>query len=173
LRIENDYGFTDSVLHTVPVFHRSGGGGAEHELRRPARGRTERNDARYAQAHADQARRERAQKLLDKGAQIKLDAESLAKEVAAGRLPRASEKKLREIEKSARQIRSEFGGAGDNEALDSPPNNLADALKLLDDASERLNKSLGKTSRRVVSVTVIEIANEIAQLVKILRGYLN
>jgi hypothetical protein len=112
-------------------------------------------------------------KLLDKGAQIKLDAESLAKEVAAGRLPRASEKKLREIEKSARQIRSEFGGAGDNEALDSPPNNLADALKLLDDASERLNKSLGKTSRRVVSVTVIEIANEIAQLVKILRGYLN
>jgi hypothetical protein len=112
-------------------------------------------------------------KLLEKGAQIKLDAESLAKEAVHNRLPRPVEKKLREIEKSARQIRSEFGGGGDDNALDSPPGNLNDALKQLDDASERLNKHLSKTSRQVVSVTVIEIANEIAQLVKILRGYLN
>ncbi len=112
-------------------------------------------------------------KLLEKGAQIKVDAENLAKETAGSRLPRVTEKKLREIEKSARQIRSEFGGAGDDNALDSPPNNLNDALKQLNDASEQLNKHLGKTSRRVVSVTVIEIANEITQLVKILRGYLH
>ncbi len=112
-------------------------------------------------------------KLLEKGAQIKLDAEGLAKEAVSNRLPRSVEKKLREIEKSARQIRTEFGGAGDDDALDSPPNNLADALKQLHDTSERLNKHLGKTSRRVISVTVVEIANEVAQLVKILRGYLN
>ncbi|MGH9754363.1 MAG: hypothetical protein ACREA2_16410 [Blastocatellia bacterium] len=105
-------------------------------------------------------------KLLDKGAQIETDAENLAKGVANGRLPRASEKKLREIEKAARQIRSEFGGAGDDNPLDPPPGNL-------DDASERLNKHLSKTSRRVISVTVVEVANEITQLVKILRGYLN
>ncbi len=112
-------------------------------------------------------------KLLEKGAQLKTDAESLLKEAAEDRLPRATEKKLREIEKSARQIRSEFGGAGDDEALEAPPNTLADALKQLNDAGERLNRELSKTSRRVVSVTVIEITNEISQLVKILRGRLH
>jgi len=111
-------------------------------------------------------------KILDKGAQIKLDAEDLAKEAVKGHLPRVGEKKLREIEKAARQIRSEFGGAGDDNPLDPMPGNLDDALKRLSDASERLNKHLSKTSRRVISVTVVEVANEIAQLVKILRGYL-
>jgi hypothetical protein len=112
-------------------------------------------------------------KLLEKGEQIKLEAENLAKVAVGGHLPRAVEKKLREIEKSARNIRSDFGGAGDDNALESLPNNLDDALKQLNEASERLNKHLSKTSRRVVSITVIEVANEIAQLVKILRGYLN
>ncbi|MGH9850852.1 MAG: hypothetical protein ACREBD_13525 [Blastocatellia bacterium] len=112
-------------------------------------------------------------KLLEKGEQIKLEAENLAKAAAGSHLPRPVEKKLREIEKSARQIRSDFGGAGDDNALESPPNNLDDALKQLSDASERLNKHLSKTSRRVVSITVIEVTNEITQLVKILRGYLN
>ena len=52
------------------------------------------------------------------------------------------------------------------------PANLDDALKRLDDASERLNKHLSKTSRRVISVSVVEVANEVTQLVKVLRGYL-
>ena len=104
-------------------------------------------------------------KILDKGAQIERDAESLAKEAVNGHLPRAGEKKLREIEKAARQIRSEFGGGGDGAPLDPMPANL-------DDASERLNKHLSKTSRRVISVSVVEVANDVTQLVKILRGYL-
>ncbi|MGE0130359.1 MAG: hypothetical protein AB7U82_19965 [Blastocatellales bacterium] len=112
-------------------------------------------------------------KLLNKGDQIKLNAEDLTKEAANGRLPRAAEKKLREIEKAARQIRSDFGGGGDDSQLDPAPNSLDDALKHLNDASERLNKHLSKTSRRVISVTVVEVANEITQLVKVLRGYLN
>ena len=111
-------------------------------------------------------------KILEKGEQIKLDAETLAKESGAGRLRREDDKKLREIEKAARQIRSEFGGAGDDNQLDPSPSNLDEALKQLDDASERLNKHLSKTSRRVISISVVEVANEIAQLVKILRGYL-
>ncbi|MCG3161504.1 MAG: hypothetical protein JMDDDDMK_02687 [Acidobacteria bacterium] len=112
-------------------------------------------------------------KILDKGAQIKLDAEDLAKEAANNHLPRAADKKLREIEKAARQIRSEFGGGGDDSPLDPMPNGLDDALKSLNDASERLNKHLSKTSRQVISVTVVEVATEITQLVKVLRGYLN
>jgi hypothetical protein len=115
---------------------------------------------------------EEHKKILDKGAQIERDAESLAKEAVNGRLPREGEKKLREIEKAARQIRSEFGGAGDDAPLDPMPASLDDALKRLDDASERLNKQLSKTSRQVISVSVVETANEVTQLVKILRGYL-
>jgi hypothetical protein len=121
-----------------------------------------------------QIKREEAEhkKILDKGAQIERDAESLAKDAVNGHLPREGEKKLREIEKAARQIRSEFGGAGDDAPLDPMPTSLDDALKRLDDASERLNKHLSKTSRRVISVSVVEVANEVTQLVKVLRGYL-
>jgi hypothetical protein len=111
-------------------------------------------------------------KILEKGAQLERDAESLAKEAVNGHLPRAGEKKLREIDKAARKIRSEFGGGGDDTPLDPMPGSLDDALKQLDDASERLNKHLSKTSRRVISVSVVETANEVTQLVKILRGYL-
>jgi hypothetical protein len=111
-------------------------------------------------------------KILEKGAQLERDAESLTKEAVNGHLPRGGEKKLREIEKAARKIRSEFGGGGDDTPLDPMPANLDDALKRLDDASERLNKHLSKTSRRVISVSVVEAANEVNQLVKILRGYI-
>jgi len=112
-------------------------------------------------------------KILDKGALIKTEAESLAREAVGNTLPRNLEKKLREIEKSARQIRSEFGGGGnDDEALESPPADLADALKRLGETGERLNKELGKTSRRVISFTVIEITSEVIQLTRNIRGYL-
>jgi hypothetical protein len=111
-------------------------------------------------------------KILEKGAQLERDAESLAKGAVNGHLPREGEKKLREIDKAARKIRSEFGGGGDDTPLDPMPASLDDALKQLDDASERLNKHLSKTSRRVISVSVVEVANEVTQLVKILRGYL-
>lgn len=111
-------------------------------------------------------------KLIGKGSQIKEDTDALAKEAVEGRLPRTAEKKLKEIEKSAKQIRSESGGAEDA-PLDSPPGNLADALKRLAEVSGRLNERLEKTSRRVISVAVVEDATEVIQLVKILRGYLN
>jgi hypothetical protein len=113
-------------------------------------------------------------KLLEKGVQIKDEADALSKETpdpANNRLPRLMEKKLKEIEKSAKQIRSETGGAED-EPLNSPPSNLADAIKQLCETSERLNQDLAKTSRNVVSISVLDDTNQIIQLVKILRGYL-
>jgi hypothetical protein len=114
-------------------------------------------------------------KLMEKGAQIKEESDALAKELgeqSVARLPRTHEKKLKEIEKFARQIRSESGGSQD-EPLDTPPSSLSEAIKQLQDASERLNASLAKTSRRVVSVAVVDDATEVIQLIKILRGYLN
>ncbi|HMV49398.1 MAG TPA: hypothetical protein PKD31_16690, partial [Blastocatellia bacterium] len=93
-------------------------------------------------------------KIVAKGSQIKEDAETLNKDTADGRLPKSADKLLKEIEKSAKQIRSEAGGSED-EPLESPPNNLADALKRLKETSERLNERLAKTSRRVISVAVV------------------
>ncbi|MFN0086728.1 MAG: hypothetical protein ACKVX9_15165 [Blastocatellia bacterium] len=113
------------------------------------------------------------QKLLDKGRMITQAAEDLTRAAAGNKLPRMNEKRLREIEKSARQIRSEFGGGGnDEEPLEDPPATLEQALKRLSEQSEKLNKELDKTSRRVISFTVIEITTEITLLVKLLRGYL-
>jgi hypothetical protein len=111
-------------------------------------------------------------KIVGKGSQIKEDIDALAKDAANGRLPRAAEKRLKEIEKSAKQIRSESGGSQDD-PLESPPDNLADAIKRLDDVSTKLNDHLAKTSRRMISIAVVEDATEIIQLVKILRSYLN
>jgi hypothetical protein len=111
-------------------------------------------------------------KLLDKGVQIKEEAEVLAKESNGQyRLPRAAEKKLKNIEKFARQIRSDTG-ASDDEPLDSPPSNLTDTLKQLCEVSERLNTNLAKTSRRVISLAVVNDTTEIIQLAKLLRTYL-
>lgn len=111
-------------------------------------------------------------KIIGKGSQIKEDIDALAKDAVNGRLPHIAEKRLKEIEKSAKQIRSESGGSQDD-PLESPPDNLADALKRLDDVSTKLNDHLAKTSRRMISIAVVENATEIIQLVKILRSYLN
>lgn len=111
-------------------------------------------------------------KLLSKGFQIKQDVESLAKDAANNRLARSAEKRLKEIEKSARNIRSQFGGSQDAE-LESPPKNLDEALKQLSEATTQLNDRLAKTSRQVISIQVVENCTDIIQLVKTLRTFMN
>lgn len=116
---------------------------------------------------------EEHKKLVEKALQIKESAESLNKEGDGQRLLHAADKKLREIEKSAKQIRSDSGGSDDGKPLETPPTTLAEALKQLSDASQRLQVSMEKTSRHIVSASVIAETSEIIQLVKIIRGYLN
>jgi hypothetical protein len=115
---------------------------------------------------------EEHKKIVAKAEQIKEHALALAKEPVGKQLARDADKKLKEIEKNARNIRSESGG-GEDVPLETPPHNLPDALKQLSEASERLNEKLSKTSRHVVSLTVVAEATEIIQLVKLLRGYLH
>ncbi len=114
---------------------------------------------------------EEHKKLLSKGFQIKQDVEALTKDAANGSLPRSVEKQLKAIEKSARQIRADFGGSKDEE-LEAPPKTLDDALKRLKETGTLLNERLAKTSRQVISIPVVESATDIIQLVKILRTYL-
>ncbi len=110
-------------------------------------------------------------KLLSKGFQIKQDVEALSKDAANGSLPHSADKRLKDIEKSAKQIRTEFGGSKDEE-LEPPPNNMDEALKPLGETSTQLNDRLAKTSRQVISISVVESATDIVQLVKILRTFM-
>lgn len=115
---------------------------------------------------------EEHKKLLSRGFQIKQDVESLLRDAANGRLPRSAEKRLKEIEKFAKNIRSQFGGSQDAE-LESPPGNLEDALKQISETTAQLNDRLAKTSRQVISIQVVESCTDIIQLVKTLRAYVN
>lgn len=87
------------------------------------------------------------------------------------RLPHQTDKLLREMEKLARQIRSESGGSSQEESLPIPAT-VSEAVDQLVEASTRLNEALAKTSRRVVSVKVIEAATKVIELTRHLRSHL-
>ena len=114
---------------------------------------------------------EEHKKNVTKAEQIKTFATELLKAAVSNSLPRLTDKKLKDIEKNARTIRTDSGG-GEDTPLEEPPNNLEAALKRLDEASDHLFKLMEKTSRHVVSVTVSAQATEIIQLSKLLRTYL-
>jgi hypothetical protein len=79
-------------------------------------------------------------------------------------------KKLERVEKLARKIRGSTGGSDDEAPLENPPQQLEKALARLADVSAELNKSVQKTSRLVISATVINSSNELIELVKHIRS---
>jgi hypothetical protein len=96
----------------------------------------------------------------------------LAEVVGKGSAPQAEEmKKLDRMEKLARKIRGDSGGSEDEEGLQNPPRDLADAISLLAETSENLLKEVEKTSRFVASATVIKRSNEIIQLVRHVKSF--
>lgn len=116
---------------------------------------------------------EEHKKLLQTAAEVKDQAESLRAEMKKGRLSRGAEKMLKEIEKGAKRIRSESGGGDSDHELEIVPASLEDALKQLAETAAKLQTGMEKTSRHIVSFSVMAYATEVIQLVKILRGYLN
>lgn len=79
-------------------------------------------------------------------------------------------KKLERVEKLARKIRSRAGASDDEEGLKSPPNSLGMAVARLAEVSDRLHKSVKKTSRFVVSAAAIELSNEVIELARYIRA---
>lgn len=79
-------------------------------------------------------------------------------------------KKLDRLEKLARKIRGGAGGSDDDEPLENPPQQLDKAITRLAELSERLNKSVQKTSRLVISAAVIDSSNELIELIKHIRS---
>lgn len=148
----------------------------EHDAQDPAK----QKDEPPSEGFADTLRRmqiKRAEaehkKRVEDARQAVEIAEELSKEAQSNRLDHSAEKKLREIEKAAKRIRSDAGGSDDDKPLDPPPASLEEALKQLCDVSKRLSEEMDKTSRHVISAAVISNASELIRLVKVVRGYLN
>jgi uncharacterized phage infection (PIP) family protein YhgE len=85
-------------------------------------------------------------------------------------LTRDDLKKLERLEKLARKIRGGAGGSDDDEQLQDPPGMIEGALTRLAELSGDLKKSMSKTSRLVISATVIERSNEMIELIRHIRN---
>lgn len=86
-------------------------------------------------------------------------------------LSRDDLKRLERIEKLARKIRGNSGGSDGEKANEDSPAELKTAVMRLTELSEKLNEGVKKTSRMIVSATVIERSNELIELVKVIRGF--
>ena len=87
------------------------------------------------------------------------------------RLDLGAEKRLKEIEKAAKQIRSSIGGANDEKDFVAPKN-LEEAVNRLIEASKTVSKRMEKTSRHITDATIIVSASDMLRLIKILREYI-
>ncbi len=86
-------------------------------------------------------------------------------------LGRGAEKKLKEIEKAAKQIRNNVGSNNDDKDFETPKT-LEDAVTRLSETSKRLSEQMEKTSRHITSATIIISASEMLRLIKFLRGFI-
>jgi hypothetical protein len=83
---------------------------------------------------------------------------------------RDSEKKIERLEKLTRKIRGDAGGDDQEIQLPNRPSDMATAMCRLAEAAETLSKDVRNTPRQVVSASVIEHANVLLELIKIVRS---
>jgi seryl-tRNA synthetase len=83
---------------------------------------------------------------------------------------RDSEKKIERLEKLTRKIRGDAGGDDQEVELSDRPSDVRTALCRLAEAAETLSKDVKNTPRQVVSASVIEHANVLLELIKIVQN---
>ena len=88
-------------------------------------------------------------------------------------LDREGTKKLERLEKLTKKIRGEAGGEDDEVQIVNAPSDISTAITQIADNADQLSKDVQKTPRQVVSAAVIDRANVLLQLVKILRGFIH
>jgi len=86
-------------------------------------------------------------------------------------LDRDDLKKLARVEKLAKNIRNAAGGEGEEVTLEKAPNDLASALSMLQSLSKSLREKVEKTPKRVISAAVIDEANVLLELIRIVRAF--
>jgi hypothetical protein len=109
---------------------------------------------------------ERAREISQLGQDLKVGLKSNAT------IDRENTKKLNRLEKLTKKIRGEAGGEDDEVQMANVPSDIPAAVSLIADNAELLSKDVQKTPRQVVSAAVIDRANVLLQLLKILRGFL-
>ena len=78
-------------------------------------------------------------------------------------------KKLDKVEKLAKGIRRAAGGSEDKVEMEQPPKDLTSAMEMLSDLSHSLKEKVEKTPKHVISASVIDEANVLLELIRIVR----
>lgn len=78
-------------------------------------------------------------------------------------------KKLEKVEKLAKGIRNAAGGSEDRVEMEKPPKDLPAAMEMLGDLSQHLKLEVEKTPKHVISMTVIDEANVLLELIRFVR----
>jgi len=105
----------------------------------------------------------RAKEIADIGKELKAAAKD------APLMSNEAEKKLERLEKLTRKIRGEAGGDDQEIRIPDPPADIPTAMCRIGDAAETLSKDVQNTPRQVVSASVIEKANVLLELIKIVQ----
>ncbi len=85
-------------------------------------------------------------------------------------LDRDDIKKLEKAEKLVKSIRGAAGGSEFEVDMEKPPGDLCAALTKLSELSESLKDRVEKTPKRVVSAAIIDEANVLLELIRIVRS---
>lgn len=80
-------------------------------------------------------------------------------------------RKLERMESLSRRVRNAAGGSNAAVSLEREPREIADALTQLAERAGRLNQTVERTPRRVISTTIIEQANELLALIDRVRSF--
>lgn len=80
-------------------------------------------------------------------------------------------KKLEKLEKLTKKIRNEAGASDDTFELEEKPGDLGEAINSLSKTSASLSERVIKTPRKVLSTSIIEEANVLLELIRIVRGF--
>ncbi len=82
-----------------------------------------------------------------------------------------SQKKLERLEKLTRKIRGEAGGDDQDIEIPNRPTDVPSTVSRIAEAADTLSKQVQNTPRQVVSTCVIEDANVLLELIKLMRTF--
>jgi hypothetical protein len=81
-------------------------------------------------------------------------------------------KKLDRLEKVTRKIRSRAGGSDGDVTITDLSNQVGQMLKRLAETADEMRKAVEKTPRQIVSAAVIERSNEVLELIRYVRPFI-
>lgn len=154
---------------------------AQKDMQRPASVEDKKSDddaPRPFVALEEEMRAKRAIKLAEKEYQENLDRardlSTLGASVVASfkqnnGLVKDDFKKLDKVEKLAKGIRQAAGGSEDKVEMEEPPKDLAAAMCMLEDLSKSLKDKVEKTPKHVISAVVIDEANVLLEVIRLVR----